>query len=192
MEAVKEPLTRSHHHKRIWSDEQIEELKRLWGLGYSAERVARCLAAGFTRNAVIGKVHRLNLDTRPKPAPRERTPRKRANKLTRMMFDGRSVPAWTDGNNVPLFDLFPDNNPHPTKNTPFMSITIGQCREVVGKGDDGLAMFCGAQAHDSWCGYHARKNFSGLAVVRWENSQKTSPNRAQEIQKNYVLACEAA
>ena len=64
-----------------WTDERVEKLKELWTEGMSASQIAKVLG-GVTRNAVIGKVHRLGLSNRtqgeepkaaeapkPKPAP---------------------------------------------------------------------------------------------------------------------------
>ncbi len=70
-----------------WTDERVETLKKMWGEGQSASQIAKELG-GVTRNAVIGKVHRLGLSNRagsggsadakakakaepkPKPAPK--------------------------------------------------------------------------------------------------------------------------
>jgi GcrA cell cycle regulator len=46
-----------------WTDERVEKLKELWGEGMSASQIAKVLG-GVTRNAVIGKVHRLGLSNR--------------------------------------------------------------------------------------------------------------------------------
>jgi GcrA cell cycle regulator len=46
-----------------WSDERVELLKKMWGEGHSASQIAKELG-GVTRNAVIGKVHRLGLSNR--------------------------------------------------------------------------------------------------------------------------------
>ncbi|MDB6181965.1 GcrA family cell cycle regulator [Paracoccus fistulariae] len=46
-----------------WTDERVETLKRMWGEGQSASAIAKELG-GVTRNAVIGKVHRLGLSNR--------------------------------------------------------------------------------------------------------------------------------
>lgn len=56
-----------------WTDERVETLKRMWSEGQSASAIAKELG-GVTRNAVIGKVHRLGLSNRneeaePAPAP---------------------------------------------------------------------------------------------------------------------------
>jgi GcrA cell cycle regulator len=60
-----------------WTDERVELLKKLWMEGLSASQIANELGEGVTRNAVIGKVHRLKLSARAKPAsaaPRPRSP----------------------------------------------------------------------------------------------------------------------
>ena len=46
-----------------WTDERVEQLKKLWAEGLSASQIAGRLG-GVTRNAVIGKVHRLGLSGR--------------------------------------------------------------------------------------------------------------------------------
>ena len=61
-----------------WTDDRVEILTKLWGEGLSASQIARELG-DVTRNAVIGKVHRLGLagrasPTRPKSRVRHREP----------------------------------------------------------------------------------------------------------------------
>ena len=55
-----------------WTDERVDSLKRLWLEGLSASQIAKQLG-GVTRNAVIGKVHRLGLSGRATPATPART-----------------------------------------------------------------------------------------------------------------------
>jgi GcrA cell cycle regulator len=59
-----------------WTEERVELLKKLWLEGLSASQIAGVLGEGVTRNAVIGKVHRLKLSGRAKPA--SSAPRARA------------------------------------------------------------------------------------------------------------------
>ncbi len=56
-----------------WSDDRVEQLKTLWTEGLSASQIARALG-GVTRNAVIGKVHRLGLAGRASPAAQRAAP----------------------------------------------------------------------------------------------------------------------
>ena len=67
-----------------WTEERVENLKKLWGEGLSASQIAAELG-GITRNAVIGKVHRLGLSGRAK-SPSTSAPRPRkARAHTHMM-----------------------------------------------------------------------------------------------------------
>ncbi len=50
-----------------WTDERIETLKSLWESGLTASQIAEKLGGGISRNAVIGKAHRLELKSRPSP-----------------------------------------------------------------------------------------------------------------------------
>jgi len=50
-----------------WTDERIALLKKMWKEGKSAADIAKTLAKGVTRNAVIGKAHRMGLSNRPSP-----------------------------------------------------------------------------------------------------------------------------
>ena len=50
-----------------WSDDRVEVLKKLWGEGKTAAEIAKELGEGVTRNAVIGKAHRLKLSSRVSP-----------------------------------------------------------------------------------------------------------------------------
>lgn len=58
--------------KMGWTDERVELLKKLWQDGLSASQIAKQLG-GVTRNAVIGKVHRLGLSGRATPSTPART-----------------------------------------------------------------------------------------------------------------------
>jgi GcrA cell cycle regulator len=53
-----------------WTEQKIQMLKEMWGHGYSASEIAKRLG-GLTRNAVIGKAHRLKLSSRPSPIKRD-------------------------------------------------------------------------------------------------------------------------
>src|SRR5262244_403792 len=83
-----------------WTDERVELLRKLWSDGLSASQIAAELG-GITRNAVIGKVHRLGLSGRAK-SPSSSVPRQRkvrtASLRPRMRFNGNTALA-------PSFDI---------------------------------------------------------------------------------------
>jgi GcrA cell cycle regulator len=60
-----------------WTDERIERLKKMWADGATASQIADELG-GVSRNAVIGKAHRLGLEQRPSPVKHEEKPKKAA------------------------------------------------------------------------------------------------------------------
>lgn len=67
-----------------WTDERIALLKKMWKEGKSAAEIAKTLGKGVTRNAVIGKAHRMGLSGRPspikKPAPAPKKEKEAASK----------------------------------------------------------------------------------------------------------------
>lgn len=76
-----------------WTEERVELLKKLWLEGLSASQIAGVLGEGVTRNAVIGKVHRLKLSGRAKPAssaPRVRSAPRPAPRRVASPSVGRS------------------------------------------------------------------------------------------------------
>ncbi|BAV63545.1 GcrA family cell cycle regulator [Sphingobium cloacae] len=60
-----------------WTDERIDQLKSMWEKGLTASQIAEELG-GVSRNAVIGKAHRLGLQSRPSPVKANEAPKKAA------------------------------------------------------------------------------------------------------------------
>jgi len=97
-----------------WTDERVETLKRMWAEGQSASQIAKELG-GVTRNAVIGKVHRLGLSNRvaggkededdtpvaaAKPEPRPEPAATRPEPAARPVAAERPAPAPAPASNV--------------------------------------------------------------------------------------------
>jgi GcrA cell cycle regulator len=144
-----------------WTDERVDLLKKLWADGLSASQIAAELG-GITRNAVIGKVHRLGLSGRAK-SPSSSTPRPRkARTHSHMMRVSR--PAMR-GNTALAYDYDVETEPELIDNV----IPIGQRRTIMELneetcrwpiGDPGTAdfFFCGGQTLTGlpYCAYHSR------------------------------------
>src|SRR5258708_27812299 len=77
-----------------WTDDRVEQLKKLWEAGLSASQIAAELG-NVTRNAVIGKVHRLGLSGRAK-SPSSAAPRQRKARPAQHMM--RVSPPQSRGN----------------------------------------------------------------------------------------------
>lgn len=140
-----------------WTDARVEILKTMWSNGASSGVIAQELGGGITRNAVIGKLHRLGLQ-RGKKAPLvslvKRSPRRRL------------FPRPPKLENVPPVELA-DIPQEPPLNIPFFDISDDQCREIVGTADLGLACYCGHKVvpDTSWCPHHFVRNFRAVGAA---------------------------
>jgi len=66
----------------VWSDDEIAKLKTMWLDGATASQIARALGTGRSRNAVLGRVHRMNLPERAQLLPmKRRAPIKRTTAI---------------------------------------------------------------------------------------------------------------
>lgn len=82
-----------------WTEERVALLKQLWGEGKTAAEIAKALGDGVTRNAVIGKAHRLKLSSRlspiqqnTKPASKSEAPKvKKVAAVRQPEFKGKGV-----------------------------------------------------------------------------------------------------
>ncbi|MCG2841800.1 GcrA family cell cycle regulator, partial [Sandaracinobacter sp. RS1-74] len=75
-----------------WTDERIAALKQYWEEGRSASQIAEILGEGLSRNAVIGKAHRLGLASRPSPL-KTGEGKSAEPKAARAKAEPRSAPA---------------------------------------------------------------------------------------------------
>lgn len=156
--------------KGVWSDDRVELLKKLWEQGLSASQIALQLGMGVTRNAVIGKVHRLRLSGRA-TQPRSAIPR--ADRKPRApSIPGRSPSMPTAGSNAlkpyaqPASRPMPLPEPKPLRlidNAKDGRITILHLSERTCKwpiGDPMKEDFCfcghGPREGSPYCEYHAR------------------------------------
>ena len=153
-----------------WTDERVELLKKLWSDGLSASQVAAELG-GVTRNAVIGKVHRLGLSGRAKTtttAPRTRRPRNNTTRPARQV--GGAAP--TVGATALKADVKPQTAPQPkaekkpeldavvvpiSKRATILTLTESTCKWPIGDPGDGDFHFCGCASEPGspYCKYHS-------------------------------------
>jgi GcrA cell cycle regulator len=155
-----------------WTDERVETLKRLWTEGLSASQIAAELGS-VTRNAVIGKVHRLGLSGRAKsPSSSAPRPRKaRAHSLLR-------VSRPTVRGNTALAHAFEyDIEPEPEvldnvipigQRRTLLELNEDTCRWPIGDPGSSDFFFCGGQATTSlpYCSYHCRVAYQPANVRR--------------------------
>ncbi len=73
-----------------WTDERVEQLRKLWAEGHSASQIAAQLGS-VTRNAVIGKVHRLKLSSRGRSTAAPARQKKAAQPVTASRTTSRAA-----------------------------------------------------------------------------------------------------
>jgi GcrA cell cycle regulator len=131
-----------------WTDERVELLKKLWQDGLSASQIAKQLG-GVTRNAVIGKVHRLGLSGRATPSKPARTTFK-APRPARPVTAAPSAPRRISSEPVSLHA--PPTPVRYVDEAPGTAtvLTLGahMCKWPIGRTEDPDFSFCGAHAPD--------------------------------------------
>ena len=146
-----------------WTDERVETLKKLWGEGLSASQIAAELG-GVTRNAVIGKVHRLGLSGRAKSpssaAPRPRKPRTHGQMLrvSRPSVRGNTALAHAYEIEVEAEAELADNVIPMGQRRTLLELTEETCRWPIGDPGQADFFFCGGRTVSSlpYCAYHSR------------------------------------
>src|SRR5947209_815651 len=146
-----------------WSDDRVEQLKKLWESGLSASQIAAELGA-VTRNAVIGKVHRLGLAGRAKApssaAPRARKPRAHSHALRpgRPSLRGNTALAQAyELDFEPQPELIDNIIPLGQRRS-LLELNDETCRWPIGDPGQADFFFCGGQTITGlpYCAYHSR------------------------------------
>ena len=153
-----------------WTDERVELLKKLWSDGLSASQIAAQMG-GVTRNAVIGKVHRLGLSGRAKTstAPAQPRPRKPARPPSHPMSHR---PPAHGGAAALAAHLRTEPQPQAeplvaydedvvipfSERVTIMELRDSMCRWPMGDPTTPEFRFCGARTGDTgpYCAGHAR------------------------------------
>lgn len=155
-----------------WTDERVEMLRKLWSDGLSASQVAAEIGAGITRNAVIGKIHRLGLAQRAKTPiaarPRVAKPQRQQTAVAAPRAHGHA--ASVVGNVAlalaPRALALPDTRPQEevvipmSERVTLMELKEAMCRWPIGDPMTAEFRFCGAKSPGGggspYCGYHSQ------------------------------------
>ncbi len=169
-----------------WTDERVDMLKQLWLDGKSASQISSILGSGVTRNAVIGKVHRLGLAGRPKVpalgAASSRAPRVRAAPrhatgaavAVRPRIVGNTALALAHDFQLNIEDPISESVVVPMS----VKVTIVDLNEAMCKwplGDPTTLEFryCGAPANGApYCAYHAKLAYQPSQEKRKDRSSR--------------------
>ena len=169
-----------------WTEDRVATLTKLWADGLSASQIAKQLG-GVTRNAVIGKVHRLGLSgrakpSRPKPAKTQSSPRRTAKRKA-----AKSAPRTTSSKasaaapktapaQLPV-SLEPPLEAKPLKDGSYatiLTLTDHMCKWPIGDPGSDEFRFCGRKTDpdEPYCKAHSmvayqpsrRRNSAGKMI----------------------------
>lgn len=169
-----------------WTEDRVATLTKLWADGLSASQIAKQLG-GVTRNAVIGKVHRLGLSgrakpSRPKPAKTQSSPRRTAKRKAT-----KSAPRTTSSKasaaapktapaQLPV-SLEPPLEAKPLKDGSYatiLTLTDHMCKWPIGDPGSDEFRFCGRKTDpdEPYCKAHSmvayqpsrRRNSAGKMI----------------------------
>lgn len=165
-----------------WTEERVEVLKKLWLEGLSASQIAKQLG-GVTRNAVIGKVHRLGLSGRATPSQ----PTRSAFRTPRPPRPVSSAPSVHRRHDGPRFESRPPTRPAGFVEQPGTAtvLTLGahMCKWPIGDPTSAEFSFCGRRASEEgpYCIEHAR-----VAYQPPQAKKKTSAAELARSLRRYI------
>jgi GcrA cell cycle regulator len=179
--------------KMGWTEERVEILKKLWLDGLSASQIAKQLG-GVTRNAVIGKVHRLGLSGRAAPSqparPALKTPRPQrpaatvqsATPQTPAQPQIRRPVAVTAEAHTPVPAPRPISYAEEPGSATVLTLGAHMCKWPIGDPSTDGFTFCGRRGTDGpYCAEHAR-----VAYAVPVGKKKQSPNELARSLRRYI------
>jgi GcrA cell cycle regulator len=160
-----------------WTEERVGLLKKLWLEGLSASQIAKQLG-GVTRNAVIGKVHRLGLSGRATPSqpprPAFKTPRPPRPVSTMSAPRRVSSSPHTGPNAEPTPVYYVEEEPG---SATVLTLGAHMCKWPIGDPASDNFTFCGRRIGEgSYCAEHAR--------LAYQPQQKKGRSSAAELARS--------
>ena len=153
-----------------WNEDRVNKIKQLWGKGQTASQIAEIIG-GVSRNAVIGKAHRLNLSSKIK---------------TRTSITDSKINLKSKDNNIRLKgrrgkfkSLLLDKNFEPAKNLSLEELTDETCKYMEGHPDDKNSSFCGRRNVEkfSYCPLHL------MTVFQPKGKKEELTDKDEEVPK---------
>ena len=131
-----------------WTDEKVNKLKDLWGKGQTASQIAEVIG-GVSRNAVIGKAHRLNLSAKIKT-------RSFIAQNKNGVMNSNSNSLKKSSRKQRFKSLLLDRNFEPAKNLKLEDLNEDTCKYMEGDPNDSKSTFCGRKSVEkfSYCPLH--------------------------------------
>ncbi len=150
-----------------WNEEKVEKLKQLWGKGSTASQIAEIIG-GISRNAVIGKAHRLNLSSKIKTR----------NSSSNQNFDNvleENSSKQRRGRKSKFQSLIIEKDFEPENPKKLEELDESSCKWPIGHPEEELFYFCGRSSMESrvYCKLHVMHAYQpkGWREDKSNNSQ---------------------
>ena len=132
-----------------WTDEKVEKLKELWGKGNTAGQIAEIIG-GISRNAVIGKAHRLNLSAKIKTRSAVNSNQNLENPISEKNVKSKR------GRRSKFKSLIIEKDFEPEKPKQLEELDENSCKWPIGHPDESSFYFCGRTSLKdfSYCKLH--------------------------------------
>ena len=155
-----------------WNDEKVAKLKELWGKGNTASQIAEIIG-GISRNAVIGKAHRLNLSAKIKT--------RTANNISNVRSNNQhNSDELKRGKKSKFKSLIIEKDFEPENPKQLEELDENSCKWPIGHPDEKTFYFCGRSSLKdfSYCKLH-------LLYAYQPKGKKDDPNEndKEEIQE---------
>ena len=161
-----------------WTEEKISKLKELWGKGKTASQIAEIIG-GITRNAVIGKAHRLNLSAKIR---NKSSTQKNSNNLS-VTAPSETSPIGRKSRRSKFKSLLLSKDYEPAKNLTLEELTDETCKYMDHdkNPNENDARFCGRKSVEkfSYCPLH-------LMIVFQPKGKKDDATEKDEEIPQYI------
>ena len=156
-----------------WNEEKVAKLKELWGKGSTASQIASIIG-GVSRNAVIGKAHRLNLSSKIKNRPSV------SNQNSDNSYEERT-PIQKRGRKSKFQSLIIEKDFEPENPKQLEGLDENSCKWPVGHPEEKNFYFCGRSSLKdfSYCKLH-------LLYAYQPKGKKEEPSTEKEETSNYI------
>ena len=153
-----------------WTDEKVAKLKELWGKGNTASQIAEIIG-GISRNAVIGKAHRLNLSAKIK------TRSATSNENYENSIEDKNV-KLKRGRRSKFKSLIIEKDFEPENPKQLEELDDNSCKWPIGHPDESSFYFCGRTSLKdfSYCKLH-------LLYAYQPKGKKEDTNDKEDIQE---------
>ena len=130
-----------------WTEEKVNKLRELWGKDKTASQIAQIIG-GVSRNAVIGKAHRLNLSSKMK--------RRASSNVNKNIANNQEDKIKFKGRRGKFKSLILDKNFEEARNLTLEELSEDTCKYMEGNPNEKSARFCGRKNVEkfSYCPLH--------------------------------------